>query len=68
MKQKYKSGAFRAMHEVAVAEFKIGAISKKEMDEWDEMCFVAETPPVYYAAHETAARHREPISAQPMRH
>jgi DNA-binding transcriptional regulator YiaG len=63
MKQKYKGGAFRAMHEVAVAEFKIGAISQKEMDEWDEMCFVADTPPVHYSVCETGRR--EPISAQP---
>jgi DNA-binding transcriptional regulator YiaG len=64
MKQKYKSDVFRAMHEAAVARFKVGAMSKEDMNEWDEMCFVAEVPPVPYSAHKAVADLRDPISTR----
>jgi DNA-binding transcriptional regulator YiaG len=68
MKQKYKSDVFRAMHEAAVARFKVGAMSKEDMNEWDEMCFVAEVPPVPYSAHKAVAHLRDPVPARSALH
>jgi putative transcriptional regulator len=46
MNRRYKSGAFRAIHESAVAKFEIGAISKERMLEYDEACLVKPAAPV----------------------
>jgi putative transcriptional regulator len=40
---KYKSDAFEAIHEDAMASFKVGAISRERMKEYDEMCLVQES-------------------------
>jgi putative transcriptional regulator len=40
---KYKSDAFEAIHEDAVAMYKAGAISRERMKEYDEMCLVQES-------------------------
>jgi putative transcriptional regulator len=42
---KYKSDAYEAIHEDAMADFEIGAISKERMREYDEMCLVQEPKP-----------------------
>jgi putative transcriptional regulator len=44
MERKYKSDAFQAIHEDAEANFEIGAISEKEMKEFDKVCLVEEAP------------------------
>jgi len=48
---KYKSEIFKAIHEDAMADFEVGAISEARMREFDEMCFVEEPETV----HETAS-------------
>ena len=49
---KYKSEAFAAMHEHAVAMYKVGGITEASMREYDEMCLksnktVKKSSPVY---------------------
>ena len=39
---RYKSEIYRAMHEDAMADFEVGAISEARMREYDEMCLVRE--------------------------
>jgi putative transcriptional regulator len=46
---KYKSDAFEAIHEDAVASFEVGAISEERMKEYNEMCLVKESDPDYEA-------------------
>ena len=46
---KYKSDAYEAIHEDAVADFDVGAISEERMKEYDEMCLVQEPKPAYEA-------------------
>jgi DNA-binding transcriptional regulator YiaG len=40
---KYRSDILETIHENAVANFEIGAISEKRMREFDEMCLAPET-------------------------
>jgi putative transcriptional regulator len=42
MKKKYYSEALKAVHESAKDLYEIGALSEKEMNEFDEGCFVKE--------------------------
>jgi len=49
---KYKSEAFAAMHEHAVAMYKVGGITEASMREYDKMCLknykpAKQTSPVY---------------------
>ena len=44
---KYKSDAYEAIHEDAMANFEVGAISEAEMREFDKMCLVEEPETVY---------------------
>jgi putative transcriptional regulator len=39
---KYKSEIYEVIHQDAVADFEVGAISEAEMKEYDEMCLVHE--------------------------
>jgi putative transcriptional regulator len=48
-KRKFKSDAFEAIHSSASAMFKVGAIDKATMREFDETC-LAETPAMAPAA------------------
>ena len=43
---KYKSDAFEAIHEDAMANFEVGAITEAEMREFDRMCLVQEPKPI----------------------
>ena len=45
--RKYKSDAFEAIHEDAMADFEIGAISEARMREYDEMCLIQEPETAY---------------------
>jgi len=49
---KYKSEIYEVIHQDAVANFEIGAISKAEMKEFDEMCLVKEKESTYTATAE----------------
>ena len=42
---KYRSDLLRTGHEMAAANFAIGAISEAEMREFDEMCLIPEDKP-----------------------
>jgi DNA-binding transcriptional regulator YiaG len=53
-KGKYKSEIMMVCHMDAKAMYEVGAISDKEMREFDEMCLVQE-PEGSYAAPRTAA-------------
>jgi len=44
---KYKSEICEVMHQDAMADFKVGAISEERMREYDKMCLVKE-PKVSY--------------------
>ena len=45
--RKYKSDAYEAIHEDAMANFEVGAISAARMREYDEMCLVQEPETAY---------------------
>jgi putative transcriptional regulator len=44
---KYKSEIFEVIHQDAIANFEVGAISEAKMKEFDEMCLVKEPEPTY---------------------
>jgi DNA-binding transcriptional regulator YiaG len=44
---KYKSEICEVMHQDAMADFKVGAISEKEMRKYDKMCLVKEPKAPY---------------------
>ena len=44
---KYKSDILETIHENAIANYEIGAISEAKMREYDEMCLVKTPEPVY---------------------
>jgi len=45
--RKYKSDAYEAIHEDAMADFEVGAISEARMRYYDEMCLVQEPETAY---------------------
>ena len=49
--RKYKSEIYEVVHQDAMANFEVGAISEVEMKEFDDMCFVEE-PEADYATAE----------------
>ena len=48
---KYRSDLLRTSHELAAANFAIGAISEAEMREFDELCLVPEGNPRTESTH-----------------
>ena len=44
---KYKSEIFEVIHQDAMADFEVGAISEKEMRKYDKMCLVKEPKTSY---------------------
>ncbi|MDR0290599.1 MAG: XRE family transcriptional regulator [Treponema sp.] len=54
---KYKSDAYEAIHEDAMAGFEVGAISEEKMKEYDEMCLVHESSPPPYKTEKPVAEH-----------
>jgi len=46
--RKYKSEIFEVIHQDAMANFEVGAISEARMKEYDDMCFVKEKPEKEY--------------------
>jgi len=46
---KYKSEIYEVIHQDAMANFEIGAISKAEMKKFDKMCLVQEPEASYTA-------------------
>ena len=54
---KYKSEIFEVIHQDAVANFEVGAISEAKMKEFDEMCLVKEPEPAYEAEKPMVLEH-----------
>jgi len=50
---KYKSEIYEVIHQDAMANFEIGAISKAEMQKFDKMCLVQESEKTYTAAEKS---------------
>jgi DNA-binding transcriptional regulator YiaG len=44
---KYKSEVYEVVHQDAIADFKVGAISETELREFEDMCFLQEGEPTY---------------------
>jgi putative transcriptional regulator len=44
---KYKSEIYEVIHQDAMANFEVGAITKTEMQEFDKMCLVQEPETAY---------------------
>jgi len=40
---KYKSEIYEVMHQDAIADFEVGAISETRLREYDEMCLIRES-------------------------
>ena len=57
---KYKSEICKAMHQDAMADFKVGAISEERMREYDKDCLIQE-PEASYEVEKSIA----PASAMP---
>jgi len=51
--RKYKSEIYEVIHQDAMADFEVGAISEARMKEYDDMCFVKEKPEADYAAEKS---------------
>ena len=60
---KYKGEVYEVVHQDAVSMYKVGAISKERMREYDEMCLVQESNPVAYEIEKSAE-----ASVQTMEH
>jgi DNA-binding transcriptional regulator YiaG len=62
---KYKGEAYEAVHQDAVAMYKVGAMSEERMKEYDEMCLVQEGETAYEAEKPTepSVRVMEPVTA-----
>ena len=54
---RYKSEIYMVMHQDAVADFEVGAISESEMREYDEMCLIQESDTERIAEKTTALEH-----------
>jgi putative transcriptional regulator len=54
---KYKSEIYEVMHQDAMADFEVGAISEERMKEYDEMCLVKEPEPAYEAEKPMVMEH-----------
>jgi len=61
---KYKSEIYEVVHQDATEMFKIGAISKERMREFDKMCLASETDTAEAPdAQETEVKHAELVTA-----
>ena len=62
---KYRSEIFEVLHQDAIADFKVGAISEVELREFEEMCFVQESETSYEAEKpdESSVRVMEHVTA-----
>ena len=65
--RKYKSDIYEAVHEDAMADFEVGAISEARMREYDELCLVQEPEESYNAELPAELEHRQsPGVVQPL--
>jgi putative transcriptional regulator len=54
---KYKSEIFEVIHQDAIANFEVGAITEAKMKEFDKMCLVKEPEPDYEAEKPMVLEH-----------
>jgi putative transcriptional regulator len=59
---RYKSEIYEVIHQDAVANFEVGAISAARMQEYDEMCLVREPEPAKKAAKPAEIEHISPVT------
>jgi DNA-binding transcriptional regulator YiaG len=52
---RYKSDAFQAIHEDALANYEVGAITREELEEYERACFVSECPDMEVAPSSSEA-------------
>jgi putative transcriptional regulator len=57
--RKYKSEIYEVIHQDAMANFEVGAISKARMKEYDDMCLVQEPKESYNAELSVESEHRQ---------
>jgi DNA-binding transcriptional regulator YiaG len=50
MAKRYKNEILMVLHQEALANFEVGAISEKRMREWDNKCLVQEPKPAQKTA------------------
>ncbi|GMO58328.1 MAG: hypothetical protein Ta2A_14040 [Treponemataceae bacterium] len=67
MKQKYQSELLGVIYEDALADFRVGAISKERLDEYAKDCLVPEVPHASFSANDVPMRRHSPIAAHSAR-
>jgi hypothetical protein len=55
MDRRYKSEAMEPIYEEAVANFRVGAITRAELEEYERACFVSEGPDMEVAPSSSEA-------------
>jgi DNA-binding transcriptional regulator YiaG len=55
MEKKYKSEILHMIHDEAIANFEVGAITREELEEYERACFVSETPDMESASSSSEA-------------
>jgi len=61
--RKYKSEIYQVLHEEAMANFEVGAISEARLRESEKFCFVDEPEPSYQTGHSGDVEHADPVTA-----
>ena len=61
--KKYKSEIYEVVHQDAMANFEVGAISETRMKEYDEICLVQEPEQNYNAELSVELEHTSPVIA-----
>jgi DNA-binding transcriptional regulator YiaG len=61
---RYKSEIYEVIHQDAVANFEVGAISEDQMREYDEMCLVREPRTANETAETTKMEYGSPVIAK----
>jgi putative transcriptional regulator len=55
--KKYKSEIYEVIHQDALADFEVGAISEARLREYEKQCFVDEPEPAYQTEHSEDVEH-----------
>jgi putative transcriptional regulator len=61
---RYKSEIYEVIHQDAVANFEVGAISAARMREYDRDCLVQEPEPAKETAETTEMEYSSPVTAE----
>jgi DNA-binding transcriptional regulator YiaG len=61
--RKYKSEIYQVLHEEAIANFEVGAISEARLRESEKQCFVDEPEPAYQTEHSEDVEHAGSVTA-----